>query len=138
MNARAIPLLLALLAPVVGRAQDSSATNRPVPRDTLDAVTYDGWKHYATYCDRCHGQDARGTSFGPDLVEALGSQGSVPSEEAFVAIMASGRPDRGMPPAATLGLEPQYFHAVYSYLQGRGQGRFHGGRPALKEQKSAP
>jgi cytochrome c len=131
---KTLAFVVALLVPASAPAQESHVQ----ARDTLDAETYEGWKRYATYCDRCHGQDAAGTTFGPDLLKALAQGGSIPTEEAFDAVMKAGRPDKGMPPAATLGLESQYFHAVYAYLQGRSQGRYHGGRPALKEGKPGP
>jgi hypothetical protein len=35
------------------------------PADTLDPITYEGWKQFRLLCDRCHGEDAEGTTFGP-------------------------------------------------------------------------
>jgi mono/diheme cytochrome c family protein len=102
------------------------------PTDTLESATYDGWKQYRLYCDRCHGEEAGGTSFGPNLLTALRPDGSIPSRGAFVALLVTGRPDRGMPTAATLGVDPKYFDGLYDYLQGRSAGRFLGGRPARR------
>ena len=106
--------------------------NHPPPRDTLGAQTYEGWKQYSLFCARCHGDDAVGTSFGPDLVAALRPDGSVPSRAAFTVILAAGRPDRGMPAASRLGLDPAHFDEIFGYLLGRSAGRLHGGRPALR------
>jgi mono/diheme cytochrome c family protein len=103
------------------------------PADTLAPELYNGWKQFRLLCDRCHGEDARGTTFGPDLLPALGPAGSVPTREAFIALLIHGRPDRGMPAAATLGLSPEYFDGVYKYLHGRSAGELFGGRPALRE-----
>lgn len=101
------------------------------PADTLPPEIYTGWKQFRLLCDRCHGEDARGTTFGPDLLPALRPDGSVPTREAFIALMIHGRPERGMPAAATLGLSPQYFAGLHAYLLGRSTGVFAGGRPAL-------
>jgi len=104
----------------------------PAPRDTLDAASYDGWKQFSLQCARCHGEDAEGTSFGPSLVAALQPGGHVPSRNDFMTVLALGRPDKGMPSAATLGLDAAYFGGLYSYLKGRSEGRLHGGRPARR------
>jgi cbb3-type cytochrome c oxidase subunit III len=103
------------------------------PADTLAPELYNGWKQFRLLCDRCHGEDARGTTFGPDLLPALSADGAVPTREAFIALLIHGRPDRGMPAAATLGLSPQYFDGLYNYLHGRSAGALYGGRPALRE-----
>ena len=110
----------------------SDPYHRP-PRDTLDAAAYDGWKQYSHHCARCHGEEAQGTSFGPNLLTALRPDGSLPTRESVLAVLAQGRPDRGMPSAATLGLEPTHFDGLYQYLKGRSDGIYHGGRHALRE-----
>ena len=101
----------------------------PPPRDTIDAETYDGWKQFSLHCARCHGDDALGTSFAPNLVAALAPGGTIGSRDDFVAVVALGRHDKGMPSAVTLGLDPTYFGGLYRYLKGRSDGRLHGGRP---------
>jgi mono/diheme cytochrome c family protein len=124
-----LTVTLGLAVPSFGAAQAAPHT---APQDTIDASTYEGWKQFSLQCARCHGDDGLGTSFGPNLLPALKSDGSVPSHEAFLALMASGRPDKGMPSAAKLGIDPKYFDGLYSYLKGRSEGRLKGGRPALK------
>ena len=104
----------------------------PAPRDTLEAQAYEGWKQYSLQCARCHGDDGLGTTFGPDLVASLRPDGRVPTREAFMTVLVAGRPDRGMPPAARLGLGPADLDGLYEYLRGRSAGRFHGGRPARR------
>jgi mono/diheme cytochrome c family protein len=105
----------------------------PVPRDTLDEVTYEGWKRYSLFCARCHGDEATGTTFGPNLVKALGPEGDLADRDAFVKLMQEGRTDKGMPTAAKAGLDPEYYDGVYQYLSGRSAGKYHGGRPARRE-----
>jgi hypothetical protein len=56
----------------------------------------------------------------------------MPTREGFIALLASGRPERGMPSATTLGLSPRYFEGLYAYLKGRSTGELFGGRPALR------
>lgn len=104
----------------------------PAPRDTVDAETYDGWKQFSLHCARCHGDDALGTSFAPNLVASLAPGGSIGGRDDFVAVVALGRHDKGMPSAATLGLDSAHFGGLYRYLKGRSDGRLHGGRPARR------
>ncbi len=102
------------------------------PRDTIDAEAYDGWKQFSLHCSRCHGDDALGTSFAPSLVAALRPGGSIGTRDDFVAVVSLGRHEKGMPAAATLGLDAAYFEGLYRYLKGRSEGRLHGGRPARR------
>lgn len=111
----------------------ASARNRAAGADTLDAATYEGWKQYRLVCDRCHGEEARGTSFAPDLLPAFRSTGVASSVAAFKTFIVAGRPDKGMPPAVILGLPPEHFAGVYQYLQGRSAGKYGGGRPVLRQ-----
>jgi mono/diheme cytochrome c family protein len=104
----------------------------PAPRDTVDAETYEGWKQFSLHCSRCHGDEALGTSFAPDLVASLAPGGNIGSRDDFMAVVSLGRHDKGMPSAATLGLDSVYFGGLYLYLKGRSEGRFHGGRPARR------
>ena len=121
-----------LAASLLTAAPLGAQTQAPVPRDTLDAATYEGWKQYSLACARCHGEEAQGTSFGPNLLVSLRPDGSVPTREAFVALLLTGRPDKGMGSAETLGLAPEHIDQVHAYLSGRSEGRFHGGRPARR------
>jgi mono/diheme cytochrome c family protein len=106
----------------------------PPPRDTVDAETYNGWKQYSLHCARCHGDDALGTTFGPNLVTSLGPKGEVSTREDFLEVLRNGRHDKGMPSAAKMGLDSVYFEGLYRYLAGRGSGVLKGGRPARLEQ----
>jgi mono/diheme cytochrome c family protein len=106
----------------------------PPPRDTVDAETYNGWKQYSLHCARCHGDDALGTTFGPDLVTSLGPTGEISSRDSFLEVLRNGRHDKGMPSAAKMGLDSVYFDGLYRYLAGRGSGVLKGGRPARLEQ----
>jgi mono/diheme cytochrome c family protein len=102
------------------------------PHDTVSATVYDGWKQYFLQCSRCHGEDANGSSFGPSLLVALKPDGSVPTQDEFVNVLTHGRRDKGMPSAATMGIDPAYFPGLYQYLKGRSDGRLTAGRPARR------
>jgi mono/diheme cytochrome c family protein len=135
--AMALPALAACTAPAATPAATPAVAAQvvtdpyhPAPRDTVDAEIYDGWKQFSLHCARCHGDDALGTSFGPNLVESLRPEGDVPTRERFVEVIREGRLDRGMPTAAKLGLDPGFFEGLYRYLSGRSSGRLKGGRPA--------
>jgi cytochrome c len=76
-----------------------------------------GWKQYEVYCSRCHGQDALGSAFAPDLrlrAEALGSDG-------FIAIVKNGKVPTGMPGFASQ-MDDQQINAVYDYVVARTSG----------------
>jgi len=105
----------------------------PSPRDTVDIPLYKAWQQYSLQCARCHGEDGQGTSFGPSLLHALGPDGDVTTREAFLDVLTHGRPDKGMPSAAKMGLDPSYFDGLYAYLKARSDGRLHGGRPARRD-----
>lgn len=107
---------------------------RHTSADTLPPEVYEGWKQYQLVCARCHGEEAQGSSFGPSLLAALKPDGGIPTKEAFVQLLVSGRPDKGMATAKTLGLEPQYFDGLYDYLHGRATGAYKPGRPVRASQ----
>ena len=121
-------------APTPAAAPAGPDPYHPPPRDTVDAETYNGWKQYSLHCARCHGDDALGTTFGPDLVTSLGPTGEISSSESFLEVLRNGRHDKGMPSAAKMGLDSVYFDGLYRYLAGRGSGVLKGGRPARLEQ----
>jgi mono/diheme cytochrome c family protein len=105
----------------------------PAPRDTVDLAAYKGWQQFSLQCARCHGEDAQGTSFAPSLLVALRPGGHTPTREEFLSVLTDGRPDKGMPSAAKMGVDSAYFEGLYQYLKGRSDGRLHGGRPARRE-----
>jgi mono/diheme cytochrome c family protein len=106
----------------------------PPARDTVEVAVYRGWQQLMLQCARCHGDDAQGTSFAPSLVVALRPDGHTPTRDDFLSVLTDGREDKGMPSAAKMGLDSAYFDGLYQYLKGRSDGRFHGGRPARREE----
>lgn len=117
-------------APAPTQSTVASDPYHPVPRDTVDSETYQGWKQYSLHCARCHGDDALGSTFGPSLVDAFGPQGEISDRVNFLEVLHGSRAEKGMPSAVKMGLDSTYFEGLYRYLAGRGSGKFKGGRPA--------
>jgi mono/diheme cytochrome c family protein len=127
-------------APVPASAAPSTPAPTPsgdpyhaAPRDTVEIPLYRGWQQYSVHCARCHGEDAQGSTFAPSLLVALGPEGNASSRDKFMDILVNGRTEKGMPTAATIGIDSSYLEGLYLYLKGRSDGRYHGGRPAQEE-----
>jgi len=93
---------------------------------------YQGWKFFSANCERCHGQDALGSSLAPDLRKSI-SSGSVlgtgpVTRDVFVGTVVAGRPAKGMPAWAQL-LQPEQINQIWAYLSARASGQLAAGRP---------
>ncbi len=126
-------------APAPAAVPDTAPADAPLrdayhqaPRDTVDARTYQGWKYYNLHCARCHGEDASGTTIAPHLILSLKPDGPIPDASAFLQVVCSGRPEKGMPAWCALGLLPGEIDTIYAYVQGRSAARLHPGRPARR------
>ena len=118
---------LALVA-VIG-APDAASAQGQQTAPQLDAESYEGWRQYSAHCARCHGQDVLGNPVAADLLVSAKAGGPVSSQEAFVAVVKAGRPDRGMPGFAST-LSDAHTNAIYVYVKGRADGKIPAGRPA--------
>jgi len=49
-----------------------------------------------------------------------------------VNVLIHGRRDKGMPSAATMGLDESFLPGLYQYLKGRSDGVLRAGRPARR------
>jgi cytochrome c len=101
---------------------------------SLDATpqVYEGWKHFSANCERCHGQDAVGSSFAPSLIKSI-QNGSVLgtgplTHEIFIGTVVAGRPAKGMPSWAQL-LDKEKMENIWLYLSARASGQLAPGRP---------
>jgi mono/diheme cytochrome c family protein len=107
----------------------------PIPdtiRDSLlvsDSV-YQGWKWFAVYCFRCHGEDAMNPILpaAPDLRWAVSPTGGNFPRDSFVYTALNGRPDKGMPAWKVL-LDTAAIHELYVYVKARSDGWLKPGRP---------
>jgi cytochrome c len=128
---------LAMLVPKVAGLSGSPAAGVAVPtlaiRDTgtdsllVNDKEYQGWKWFHVYCFRCHGVDAMGGTFAPNLRHSLGPEGSV-THDIFLQTVTNGRPAKGMPTWKAL-LDSSQIEELYAYILARSQGRLIPGRP---------
>ncbi|HXT47956.1 MAG TPA: cytochrome c [Gemmatimonadaceae bacterium] len=88
---------------------------------------YEGWKMFAVYCYRCHGVDAMGGAFAPNLRKSVISEGSV-THDVFVTTVTYGRTALGMPTWRGL-LSPEQIEDLWLYVNARSSGKLAPGRP---------
>jgi cytochrome c len=128
---------LAGLAPVSGRVSGARVPATPVAAAALLDTTgdslfvtdkeYQGWKWFHVYCFRCHGIDAMGGTFAPNLRHSVSPQGTV-THDVFLQTVTNGRPTKGMPTWSAL-LDSTQIEELYAYVMARSQGRLAPGRP---------
>jgi mono/diheme cytochrome c family protein len=125
-------LLIFMLA-LTGRAYAQQGDPyHPPPRDTVSTDVYNGWKVFQLNCARCHGEDATGTSFAPNLLLSVSPEGAVNTQELFLTTVCAGRKDKGMPAWCELGLELPKILQMYAYVKLRSDGKMGIGRPAVR------
>jgi mono/diheme cytochrome c family protein len=128
-------LAVAAVALVSRGGRLAAAAGAPV-RDTVkdsllvsDSV-YQGWKWFAVYCFRCHGEDAMHPILpnAPDLRWAVSPTGANFPRDSFVNTALNGRLDKGMPSWKTL-LDTSAINELYLYVKARSDGWLKPGRP---------
>jgi mono/diheme cytochrome c family protein len=110
----------------------------PVPKDTVSPGVYNGWKQFQLNCARCHGEDATGTTFAPNLLISLGPEGVITSQAIFLSTVCQGRPDKGMPGWCALDLSMPIILDLYSYVKLRSDHKMGPGRPAVHRPPEPP
>jgi len=95
----------------------------------VSAAVFSGWEQFNSYCFRCHGEDATGSAYAPDLRSSL--RGGMTRHQ-FTATTMAGRPDKGMPKWAGF-FTPQEVDQIYDYVKGRSIGLVPVGRPDARE-----
>jgi len=93
----------------------------------VDRATYVGWRTFHAICHTCHGQDALGSSFAPDLVVRVKDV----DKATFLKAMNEGFTGQMgvMPPWKQDPNVNKYFEELWSYLQARKDGVLLPGRP---------
>ena len=93
----------------------------------VDRATYVGWRTFHAICHTCHGQDALGSSFAPDLVVRVREV----DKATFMKAMNEGFTGQMgvMPPWKQDPNVNKYFEELWSYLQARKDGVLLPGRP---------
>ena len=121
-----------LWAPHVVPGGVAAAATRDTVGDSLlvsDSV-YQGWKWFAVYCFRCHGEDAMNPILpaAPDLRWAVSAAGANFPRDSFVNTALNGRVAKGMPSWKTL-LDTSAIQELYQYVKARSDGWLKPGRP---------
>jgi len=124
--------LLVFMLAFTRQAHAQGDIYHPAPRDTVSSDVYNGWKVFQLNCARCHGEDATGTSFAPNLLLSVSSEGAVSTQELFLTTVCQGRKDKGMPAWCELGLEIPKILQLYAYVKLRSDGKMGMGRPAVR------
>jgi methanol metabolism-related c-type cytochrome len=111
--------------------KDSAPTYNISKDGTLDWGTFVGYLRYSDNCLRCHGPDGSGSSYAPDLTQALQQM----NYAQFIADVAGGiksvttAQDLVMPSFATDKNVMCFINEIYSYLRARSTGALGRGRP---------
>ena len=137
-------ILVAATATLVSRGgRLAAAAGAPVRDSVKDSLlvsdsVYQGWKWFAVYCFRCHGEDAMHPILpnAPDLRWAVSPTGANFPRDSFVNTALNGRLDKGMPSWKAL-LDTSAINELYLYVKARSDGWLKPGRPhRLSDQQS--
>jgi cytochrome c len=97
-------------------------------RQVVNDAIFSGFEKYNSYCFRCHGFDAVGGEYAPDLRKSL--QNGMSKHDFFVVSM-EGRESKGMPGWAGF-FDADELSQVYEYVEARTLDLIAPGRPLSK------
>jgi mono/diheme cytochrome c family protein len=103
----------------------------------VDKQTYNGWRRYTESCLRCHGPDASGSSYAPNLLESMKALG----EDQIKDVIINGRTnvsqsaENVMPAFGEVEDVALYLDDIYGYLKARSDGVLGRGRPPRLDAK---
>jgi cytochrome c len=104
------------------------ATSFPIFQPGTQKVTtsvFRGYELFDSYCFRCHGADAVGGEYAPNLRASLNNG---MTEHQFLTIAMEGVKDKGMPAWAGF-FSPEDINAIYQYTKARAIGALSTGTP---------
>jgi methanol metabolism-related c-type cytochrome len=111
--------------------KDGAPTYKIAKDGTVDWGTFVGYLRYSDNCLRCHGPDGAGSSYAPDLTQALKQI----NYSQFIADVAGGikvvntAQQLVMPAFAEDKNVMCFIQEIYSYLRARSTGALDRGRP---------
>jgi sulfocyanin len=111
------------------KTTDGKTVQLDFPVYTRDHIVtqriFNGFAYFDEYCFRCHGTDAVGGVYAPDLRNALNSG---LTREQFISIALAGIPDKGMPSWSKLFSHDE-IESIYEYVKARAVNVLPVGRP---------
>jgi cytochrome c len=96
----------------------SVSTSFPIYKPGSKSVTpaiFTGYEQFNSYCFRCHGEDAVGGSYAPNLRRSVNNG---MTESQFLSVVMEGRKAKGMPSWAGF-FSPQQVSDIYQYVKAR-------------------
>jgi cytochrome c len=103
-------------------------TGFPIFQPGTQKVTqsvFRGYELFDSYCFRCHGADAVGGEYAPNLRASVNNG---MTENQFLSVAMEGRKAQGMPAWAGF-FSPQDIEAIYQYVKARAVGAVNTGTP---------
>jgi len=107
----------------------------PAPGTPVSWAVFSGYKRYSGNCQVCHGTDALGGTFAPNLTDSLKRL----DHDAFLETVVNGKVDGELAMPA-FGADPNvmcYIEDIYTYLKARADGQVGRGRPDPQPKKPA-
>ena len=107
----------------------------PAPGTPVSWAVFSGYKRYSGNCQVCHGTDALGGTFAPNLTDSLKRL----DHDAFLETVVNGKVD-GELAMPSFGADPNvmcYIEDIYTYLKARADGQVGRGRPDPQPKKPA-
>lgn len=98
-------------------------------------AVFSGYKRFSGNCQVCHGTDAMGGTFAPNLTESLKRL----DHDAFLETVVNGKANGELAMPA-FGADPNvmcYIEDIYTYLKARSDGQLGRGRPDPQPKKPA-
>jgi mono/diheme cytochrome c family protein len=115
---------LCVLINVASGARVVAAAQTPPAAAAMYTDVYNGWKWWHVYCYRCHGQDAIGTSTGPNLTDPALKL----TRAGFLRSVRAGVPETAMQGWGKL-LDDKQIGQLYVYVRARADKVLPPGRP---------